>query len=104
METTEAKKKLTPATERVERWEEETLQKVLEKTPERKHSFEGVSLEPVERLYTDADTENLDESAFPANFRTNAAFIRPAIAASSGRCASLPVFRRLRKRTHGLSI
>ena len=33
------------------RWEEETLQKEVDKTPERKRSFEGVSLEPVERLY-----------------------------------------------------
>jgi hypothetical protein len=34
-----------------ERWETETLQKVLDKSPERKQSFEGISLEPVNRLY-----------------------------------------------------
>jgi methylmalonyl-CoA mutase, N-terminal domain len=44
------------------------LQKVLEKTQERKKSFEGVSLEPVERLYTEADTENIDEIGFPGEF------------------------------------
>jgi methylmalonyl-CoA mutase N-terminal domain/subunit len=55
----------------VERWEQETLQPVLQKTPERKIVFEGVSLEPVERLYTPADTENIDfksEIAFPGEF------------------------------------
>jgi methylmalonyl-CoA mutase, N-terminal domain len=53
------------------RWEEETLNPVLEKKAERKKSFEGVSLEPVERLYTDADTENIDaknEIGFPGEF------------------------------------
>lgn len=52
----------------VERWENETLQKVLDKAPERKKSFEGISLEPVERLYTEADTENLDEIGFPGEY------------------------------------
>ena len=55
----EVKEALTPAQAAVERWEAETLQKVLDKTPERKAKFEGVSLEPVERLYTEADTENI---------------------------------------------
>ncbi len=53
---------------RLARWETETLQKVLNKTPERKEKFEGVSLEPVERLYTEADTENLEEIGFPGEF------------------------------------
>ena len=55
----------------VERWENETLNPVLNKIPERKKSFEGVSLEPVERLYTPADTENIDlktDIAFPGEF------------------------------------
>lgn len=55
----------------VARWEEETLNPVLEKRPERKKSFEGVSLEPVERLYTEADAENIDvkqEIGFPGEF------------------------------------
>lgn len=51
-----------------ERWERETLQRILDKTPERKKSFEGVSLEPVERLYTESDTENLDEIGFPGEY------------------------------------
>ena len=38
------------------------------KTAERKKSFEGVSLEPVERLYTEADTENIEEIGFPGEF------------------------------------
>jgi methylmalonyl-CoA mutase N-terminal domain/subunit len=55
----------------VARWEEETLNPLLEKKPERKKSFEGISLEPVERLYTEADTENIDvknDIAFPGEF------------------------------------
>jgi methylmalonyl-CoA mutase, N-terminal domain len=46
------------------RWEDETLQKVLDKSPERKERFEGVSLEPVERLYT----ESVDDIGFPGEF------------------------------------
>ena len=43
----EVKEAATPAQEEKERWEKETLQKVLEKTPERKTKYEGISLEPV---------------------------------------------------------
>jgi len=68
MDTTETKKAVTAARTEVERWEESTLAKVLEKAPERKASFEGVSLEPVERLYTAADTENVSEIGFPGEF------------------------------------
>jgi methylmalonyl-CoA mutase, N-terminal domain len=50
------------------RWEAETLQRVLDKTPERKAVFEGVSLESVERLYTAADTENTGDIGFPGEF------------------------------------
>jgi len=67
----EVKEVLSEKQAQVERWETETLQKVLDKTPERKKSFEGVSLEPVERLYTEADTENIDanhEIGFPGEF------------------------------------
>ena len=58
------------AQEEKERWEQETLQKALERTPERKTKFEGVSLEPVERLYTRADTEEIPdgEIGFPGEF------------------------------------
>src|SRR3954469_20098165 len=71
MATIEAKTASTPAQAAKEHWEEETLAKVLDKTPERKKSFEGVSLEPVDRLYTEADTENIDlknEVSFPGEF------------------------------------
>lgn len=68
----ETKEKLTSeASSAVERWENETLNPVLNKIPERKQKFEGVSLESVERLYTAADTENIDlkqEIAFPGEF------------------------------------
>lgn len=52
----------------LEQWENDTLQKVLDKSPERKEKFEGVSLESVERLYTEADTENTDEIGFPGEY------------------------------------
>lgn len=67
----ETKELLTAAQEEVERWEKETLEPVINKMPERKKSFEGVSLEPVNRLYTEADTENIDaqkEIAFPGEY------------------------------------
>ncbi|HEX8369528.1 MAG TPA: methylmalonyl-CoA mutase family protein [Pyrinomonadaceae bacterium] len=66
----EVKEALTPAQAAVERWENESLKKVTDKTPERKAKFEGVSLEPVERLYTAADTENIpqEEIGFPGEF------------------------------------
>ncbi len=66
--TPEIKEAVSKAQEKKERWEETTLKTVLDKTPERKKSFEGVSLEPVERLYTEADTENLDEVGFPGEY------------------------------------
>ena len=65
--TPETKEVLTTAQDEKERWESETLAKVLERTPERKRAFEGVSLEPVERLYTEADTEGIDVG-FPGEF------------------------------------
>src|SRR6476620_10517187 len=67
----EVKEATTSAQQEKERWEQETLQKVLDKSPERKTKFEGVSLEPVERLYTESDTENIDlktEVAFPGEY------------------------------------
>ncbi len=50
-----------------ERWEQETLAKVLERSAERKEVFEGVSLEPVDRLYTEADSEGIDVG-FPGEY------------------------------------
>jgi methylmalonyl-CoA mutase N-terminal domain/subunit len=64
----EVKEAISEAKEKKERWEAETLQRVLDKTPERKTKFEGVSLEPIERLYTEADTENLEEIGFPGEY------------------------------------
>jgi methylmalonyl-CoA mutase, N-terminal domain len=68
MDTIEAKETVTPARAEAERWESETLQKVLDKTQERKAKFEGVSLEPVNRLYTEADTEGISDVGFPGEF------------------------------------
>ncbi len=54
-----------------QRWEEETLKPVTDKRPERKKSFEGVSLEPVERLYTQSDIEDIisdGDVGFPGEF------------------------------------
>ncbi|MFZ1701096.1 MAG: methylmalonyl-CoA mutase family protein [Pyrinomonadaceae bacterium] len=68
MDTSEAKSTTTAAQEKLERWEDSTLKAVLDRAPERKSSFEGVSLEPVERLYTDADTEDLEPLGFPGEY------------------------------------
>ena len=68
MDTTEVKLAATDAQAEVERWENETLAPVLARSPERKTSFEGVSLEPVDRLYTEADAENISEVGFPGEF------------------------------------
>ena len=65
--TPETKEAVSEAQAEKQRWEEETLNKVLEKTPERKKSFEGVSLEPVERLYTEADSDGIDVG-FPGEY------------------------------------
>jgi methylmalonyl-CoA mutase N-terminal domain/subunit len=64
----EVKEAISEAQEKKERWERETLQKVLDKAPERKQSFEGVSLEPVERLFTESDTKTIEEAGFPGEF------------------------------------
>ena len=57
--------------EEVERWESETLQPALSKHPEAKARFETVSLEEVDRLYTPANTAQIDFSrdiSFPGEF------------------------------------
>jgi len=66
--TTEIKESVTAAQVKKERWEGETLAKVLDKTPERKASFEGISLEPVDRLYSEADVEDLSEIGMPGEY------------------------------------
>jgi methylmalonyl-CoA mutase, N-terminal domain len=62
------KQELTEAQKELKRWEEETLKPALERMPERKEKFMGVSLEPVKRLYTEADLENVDEIGFPGEY------------------------------------
>jgi len=61
----------TMPTKESSRWEEKTLQPALNKRPERKKSFQSVSLEEVERLYTPANVEDLDyerDISFPGEF------------------------------------
>jgi methylmalonyl-CoA mutase N-terminal domain/subunit len=67
----EVKEIASPEQAAVERWEDETLAPVLQKRPERKKRFETVSLDSVERLYTPADTREIDfqeDTAFPGEF------------------------------------
>src|SRR5258705_8711601 len=64
-------KETTPEQSAVDQWEDEILKPVLEKKPERKRSFQGVSLEPVDRLYTPASVTNVDfenDISFPGKF------------------------------------
>ncbi|MDH3492557.1 MAG: methylmalonyl-CoA mutase family protein [Acidobacteriota bacterium] len=55
----ETKEELSEAKQELERWKTETLEPAISSHPERKETFEGVSLEPVERLYTQADVEEI---------------------------------------------
>jgi methylmalonyl-CoA mutase, N-terminal domain len=67
-ETTES---FSPVEVEKERWENETLDPALAKRPERKKSFQTVSLKEVDRLYTPADVEPVDFSediSFPGQF------------------------------------
>ncbi|HEV3468363.1 MAG TPA: methylmalonyl-CoA mutase family protein [Pyrinomonadaceae bacterium] len=67
----ETKEVTSPAEASVERWEQETLGPALRKRPERKRRFETVSLEEVNRLYTPADTADVDferDTAYPGEF------------------------------------
>src|SRR3982750_291502 len=67
----ETKETASPEQGAMERWEQETLHPILNKRPERKKSFQSVSLEEVDRLYTPADIEDLDFSrdiSFPGEF------------------------------------
>src|ERR1043166_8601791 len=67
----ETKETSSPVEAEKERWEEETLEPALSKHPERKKSFQTVSLAEVDRLYTPADTQDLDfnrDISFPGEF------------------------------------
>ncbi|MBV9956997.1 MAG: methylmalonyl-CoA mutase family protein [Acidobacteria bacterium] len=67
----ETKEITSPEQAAAERWEQETVAPVIQKRPERRQRFEGVSLEEVNRLYTPADTEGIDferDISFPGEF------------------------------------
>ncbi|HET6669553.1 MAG TPA: methylmalonyl-CoA mutase family protein [Pyrinomonadaceae bacterium] len=67
----ETKEEISASEAEVERWERETLEPTLIKTPETKQRFESVSLEEVQRLYTPADLGDIDFSediSFPGEF------------------------------------
>ncbi|HKO95568.1 MAG TPA: methylmalonyl-CoA mutase family protein [Pyrinomonadaceae bacterium] len=67
----ETKEISSPIDEAVERWEQETLNPVLDKHPERKSKFETVSLAEVNRLSTPADISHQDfdrDISFPGEF------------------------------------
>jgi methylmalonyl-CoA mutase N-terminal domain/subunit len=68
MEIIEVNRAADAARAEIDRWERETLAKVIERSPERKSSFRGVSLEPVDRLYTEADTDGISEVGFPGEY------------------------------------
>ena len=67
----ETKEHSSAAEEELERWQKETLEPSLTKRTERKKSFQTVSLKEVDRLYTPADTEDIEFStdiSFPGEF------------------------------------
>jgi methylmalonyl-CoA mutase, N-terminal domain len=67
----ETKESSSPVELEKDRWEQETLEPALDKHPERKKSFQTVSLAEVDRLYTPADVEDLDfnrDISFPGEF------------------------------------
>ena len=53
------------------RWQETTLKKAVERSPERRESFQTTSAIELERVYTPLDTEGSDylkESGFPGEY------------------------------------
>jgi methylmalonyl-CoA mutase N-terminal domain/subunit len=67
----ETKESSSPVEVEKERWQEETLEPALSKHPERKKSFQTVSLAEVDRLYTPAEIEEQDfnrDISFPGEF------------------------------------
>jgi methylmalonyl-CoA mutase, N-terminal domain len=67
----ETKQHSSAAAEAVERWKTKTLEPAVSRRPERKKSFQTVSLEEVGRLYTPDDLNNLDfqrDISFPGEF------------------------------------
>src|SRR5881409_3651497 len=45
-----------------QRWERETLEPTLKKSPERAATFTTISGRPIERLYTDEDIQDIDDA------------------------------------------
>src|SRR6188474_3525261 len=67
----ETKESSSPVEIEKERWERDTLNPGLAKHPERKKSFQTVSLEEVDRLYTPADVADVNfenDVSFPGEF------------------------------------
>lgn len=67
----ETKEIISPVEAELERWERETVEPTITKTPERKTRFDSVSLEEVNRLYTPSDLSELDFSediSFPGHY------------------------------------
>ena len=67
----ETKEITSPVAQDRQRWEHDTLEPALQKNPERKKSFQSVSLEEVNRLYTPDDIAELDvaeDISFPGEF------------------------------------
>ncbi|NLG73047.1 MAG: methylmalonyl-CoA mutase family protein [Chloroflexi bacterium] len=54
------RQKLEQLRQEVEKWEETTVQRSLSRLPERKETFVTTSSEPVQRIYTPLDVEDLD--------------------------------------------
>ena len=100
--TFETKEAPTAAKSEKQRWEEETLAQVLEKTAERKARFEGVSLERSNGFIL-RPTVKVLMSVFPANSLTSAEFIPQATAAGSGPCVNSRASLRLKRPIVGLS-
>jgi len=67
----EIKEFTSPAASAFEEWERDTLRPFVEKHPERKSTFQTVSLEETNPLYSPADIEAIDferDISFPGNF------------------------------------
>lgn len=63
--------KLEDLRRKLDEWQESSLQKSLERLPEQKTAFITTSSEPIDRLYTPLDVENLDyfeQLGFPGEY------------------------------------
>lgn len=65
------KKKANGIKEAQKKWEDTTVSKTIQKTPERRKEFFSASSIPVKRLYTPSDIEKIDymrDLGFPGEF------------------------------------